>query len=191
MEYFLTITNLENDGDLLTKFKKLFLEYEYYSLFLQMIDKTRNHETCLLICDNFENILHTNRDEFSSKEFDSIDQKIIKLRLHCLDKTDRWNKYVEYFDYIFKTKTYFSEYSIDSDIERFGRFYIKTIRKYHHVHFLYNDSYRYDVIQRKIAKSLKSDKLGNLRHHPQSDLSDEEIERRYNEVIKWANMLNK
>ncbi|KOY81543.1 hypothetical protein I6G82_08570 [Lysinibacillus macroides] len=191
MQYFQTNTSIEKfDENILAKFKKLFLDYRYLKLFYQMIDKTRNHEICLLICDNFEKILMSNRSAFTLNEFESIDKKIIKLRLHCLDKTDRWNKYIEYFEYVFNNKNYYSTYSNESDVSRFGKFYIHTRKSEHHIHFLYEGSYRYEVIERKIARSLKTDKLGNLRHHPQSELTDEEINHRYNEVLKWSKILD-
>lgn len=181
----------ENDPTIINQFKNLFLDLINRSAFYQMIKRTRNYEACLLLCNNFDHILNHNKSKFTEKEFAEIDQDIIHLRLMCLDSTDRWNKYIEYFEEIFKTRKYYLTYSADCDITRFSRYYLRTQNNLHHIHFLYSGDRRYKLIQRKIAKSLKSNKLGNLKHHPQSELTDAEIERRYLEVLRWTANLKK
>ena len=50
------------------------------------------------------------------------------------------------------------------------------------VHFLWPTVYRQAVIERKVQAKRRGRRLGNLQHHPQDELSDEELHRR----LEWV-----
>ena len=54
------------------------------------------------------------------------------------------------------------------------------------VHHLWLLSHRQDLIVRKLARQRAGRRVGNLRHHPQSELSDAERRRRVSAVAEWA-----
>ena len=54
------------------------------------------------------------------------------------------------------------------------------------VHFLYYQSNRKKLIERKLAKKRAGKKTGNLHHARQEDLVDEEIKRRYERMKEKA-----
>lgn len=186
-EFLVHINNVVSfDDRLIDSFKQLFTDTLYWNAFNQMVMRTRNYEYCLLMCDNFERFLKANRTHFTEKEFREIDQQIILLRLRCLDSTDRWHKFLEFFEETLATKDYKLTYSLDSKSERFGRFYLGSDERFHYVHFLFIGSDRFDIVQRKAKREIDGKSTNHLRHHTQSDLTDEEIEHRYKEVLKWA-----
>lgn len=180
----------EYDKSVVDDFKSLFLSHANFMTLREMIISTRNYEVCLLMCDTFDRILSANQGAFTEEEALNIEKNIIKLRLLCLDKTDRWNQYVEYFDEVFSNKKYYYNAPNEDDADWYDKYFIEANGDTYKIHFLYGDD-RYDVIQRKIAKSMKSKNLGNLKHRPQSELTDEQIEQRYNQVIEWAGVFGK
>jgi hypothetical protein len=189
----LTSNSLSNNSNIAELFKITFLNYIYRNAFTQILDRTRNHELGLILCEKFEYFLNIFKDTLTAAEYETIDSYIITLRLNCLDKTDRWNKYIEYFDDVLNNKRYLNNYakSLDYNGERFGRFLVGENNKYYEVHFLYAGSFRYEIIQRKINRSLISNKLGNLKHHSQDRLTDEEIEKRINQILSMVENIEK
>ena len=154
-----TLMNLSEltENELLEKVKLLSASYRNH--FVQLINSTRNYEYGLQLSYEFEKLIQIYKSKLDVDEIEDIKLLFIQLRLNCLDKLDRWNAYIDYYD------------QVESD----GIF----------EHFLQYEIYRYEVVKRKIQKSMKSDKLGNLMHHPQSELTDQQIEERARDVIKW------
>ena len=60
-----------------------------------------------------------------------------------------------------------------------------------YLHFLWIVSHRKALIERKLAKQRAGRPLGNLRHHPQSELSDAELRRRLAWVAQLARSLRR
>ena len=52
------------------------------------------------------------------------------------------------------------------------------------VHFLWSTVWRKAVIERKVRAKREGRRLGNLRHHPQDELSDAERRRRLDWVVQ-------
>lgn len=176
-----------NDKQIFKNFKQLFLNYRYTNTFFEVICKTRNYEYGLMLCDKFDHILELYKDCLTNKNYQSIDKGIIGLRLLCLDKSDRWFRYLDTFEKVFIEKSYELTYSRDCEIERFGRFYKRSDRHSHFIHFLYMDEHRREIIKRKADRLVEGKSTDHLKHHPQSELTDEEIEQRYYEILnlKW------
>jgi hypothetical protein len=186
------INNVSNDHLLLKEFMQLFNDPIYWHSFRQILTKTRNEEYALVLADKFDNILESLRSQISDKDFEKFDIQIINLRMVALDQTDRWFRYLEYFEQIFEEKKYTMIYSKGSDdTKRFGRYLLKATANSNIVHFLYLSESRRQVIQRKVDRAIQGKSTKHLMHHTQEQLTDEEIERRYNQIIKHAEALVK
>lgn len=190
MNFKMVVHGLQNhdiyDKKLLSNFKKLFLNYQHRNTLFEIIRRTRDYEYGLLLCDRFDYILEIHKHSLSNKSYENIDQDIIGLRLMCLDKSDRWFGYLDYFERVFLEKKYEMTYSLDCDTERFGRYYRRSDYHLHYIHFLYNDDDRREIIQRKADRQVDGKSTTHLKHRPQSELTDNEIYSRYYEVLKRA-----
>lgn len=171
--------------------KKLFTNYRYCNTFFEIISRTRNYEYALSLCDLFDQILEFHRDSLNKDSFVNIDNGIIDLRLMCLDCSDRWFRYLDYFETTFLEKRYEITYSLDCAIDRFGRYLIRSDEYNHYVHFLYLSDDRRSIIQRKAERQVNGKNTSHLKHHTQDELSDMEIERRYKEILEYANLINR
>ncbi len=164
----------------------------YWNSFRQILTRTRNEEYSLILADKFSNILENLRSQISDEDFKKFDMQIINMKMVALDQTDRWLRYLEYFEQIFKEKNYTMIYSKGSDdTKRFGRYLLKKTENSNIVHFLYLSESRRQVIQRKADRAIHGKSTKHLRHHTQDQLTDEEIEHRYNQVIEHAEALIK
>ncbi|MEK4994509.1 hypothetical protein BSK62_16810 [Paenibacillus odorifer] len=170
--------------------KKLFTNYRYRNTFFEIISRTRNYEYALSICDLFDQILEYHGGNLNKELFKDIDSGVVDLRLMCLDRSDRWFRYLDYFETVFLEKKYEITYSLDSAIERFERYLIRSDEHSHYVHFLYLSDDRRSIIKRKAERQVNGKSSSHLKHHTQNELSDIEIERRYYEVLKYANLHN-
>lgn len=84
--------------------KKLFTNYRYRNTFFEIISRTRNYEYALSICDLFDQILEYHGGNLNKELFKDIDSGVVDLRLMCLDRSDRWFRYLDYFETVFLEK---------------------------------------------------------------------------------------
>lgn len=168
--------------DKLTYFKKL-LSYPFWNRACKLIIYTRHYEQGFLFVEHMMNLLNSFKNRLSTKEFEEFDINLIYLYLEIMDKSDRWMRYVEYFNLVRTEKPYSFTYSISEPPERFGDFLLRSDEDGHQVHFLYSINSRYEVIKRKIERLKNGASVNRLKHHPQSELSDEEIARRFNHIL--------
>jgi len=189
---FLGLVNqmIPNEKDALAQLKTLLLERFHFATLKMAITKTRSYDSALMAIDHFFNLLENNSGRLSDSEYAELDKKICILHLMCLDKSDRWNAYLQFFDIYLKTKKYKSSCYVEPrKSHKEPYLYIDSSNKTQ-VHFLYDEKMRYELIQRKVTKSLKSNKLGNLQHKKQIELTDFEIEQRFNDALDWLNRMN-
>lgn len=186
------INSVSNDYLLQKEFIQLLSDPIYWNSFRQILTRTRNEEYSLILADKFSNILENLRSQISGEDFKKFDMQIINMKMVALDQTDRWLRYLEYFEQIFKEKNYTMIYSKGSDdTKRFGRYLLKKTENSNIVHFLYLSESRRQVIQRKADRAIQGKSTKHLRHHTQDQLTDEEIEHRYNQIIEHAEALIK
>ncbi|MBE2973038.1 hypothetical protein [Priestia megaterium] len=186
------INSVSNDHLLQKEFIQLLSDPIYWNSFRQILSRTRNEECTLVLADKFDSILESLRPQISDEDFEKFDLQIINLRMVALDQTDRWFRYLEYFEQVFEEKSYTMIYSKGSDdTKRFGRYLLKATESTNVVHFLYLSESRRQVIQRKANRAIRGKSTKHLIHHTQGQLTDEEIEHRYNQIIKQAEALIK
>lgn len=147
----------------------LLIANRYRFQFIGLINTTRNYHYGLHLADIFENTLDVQKKNLKAAEIESVHLLVHHLRLNCLDKLDRWNSYISYYDKLSSIEPMPKRMEILLSLQRNRR----------------------DVIKRKIEKSTTSNKLGNLMHKPQSELSDKEIEERAKSLIEWVTNFDK
>ncbi len=130
-----------------------------------------------------------NKDNFDEKEYAEHIILIYSAIWHCLDCLDRWEEYIDSWEKIFGSLhySYTFSYSPSKSTKDINTGYYEDIEKYiitesagtYCVHFLYYQSNRKKIIEQKLRKKRAGKKIGNLLHARQEDLSDEEINTRY------------
>jgi len=170
------------------KFCKI-LSYPLVNLIRETIDYTRSYEAGLETWLNFLDFAEKNKQYLNKKERDEYFKTLYSCILHCLDCLDRWEEYLDVWEKIFSnTDLYYTlSYSPQKSNEQINTGYYDEIEKYiiseakgkYCVHFLYYQSNRKKLIEKKLAKKRAGKKIGNLLHARQEDLTDEERKRRY------------
>lgn len=172
-------------GKVFSQFRRLF-DWSCWVYVEQIILRTRSYDEGLEFTERMEAYLEAYQGHLTQREYMQIDQQLIRLKLTLLDKADRWHAYVDLWDKLYKEKQYLLTYDRSRDDPDFNRFVVKEDRYYKYVHFLYVGSHRYDLIKKKIQKLSEGKKVGNLMHRTQAELTDEEIEERYNFIMELA-----
>lgn len=187
--------NLLSNNLNIEKFRRI-LSHSIWNMLVETIDYTRSHE--LGIDKGLELLMYAEENQkcFGVEERQEHLEKLYLFILHELDKLDRWEEYLDAWDKI-QTNTGFSiTYSKrtkyeDANPQR-GQF--EDMRPYIlfedrtnlYVHFLYSISHRKKIVERKLGRKKAGKKVGNQFHAQQDDLSDEEINRRFDSMIKKA-----
>jgi hypothetical protein len=174
------------DGDFERKFKVVLSDPVWLSV-QWLVMATRDYERALNTVGMLLHYLEIKKAAFKREVYEQYEMKLLDFLLKLLDKTDRWEEYVDIYNHILKERpfyclTYSNERDNDPTFERFIRW---TGRKFHHVHFLYVHHYRYEVICRKLDKARSGKRTGNLYHAKQGDLSNEELQQRYDQTKQW------
>ena len=108
--------------------------------------------------------------------------------LDMLDRSDEWDGYLTAWEQI-RTHTHeVLTYRADARLAatRMAPFILGRTRDTLLVHFLFPTSHRKAVIERKVQAQRAGRRLGNRRHHPQSELSASERRRRLDRIVALA-----
>lgn len=174
------------DQDFERKFKVL-LSDPVWPAVQWLVMATRDYERTLNTVGMLLHYLEIKKAAFKKEVYEQCEMKLLDFLLKLLDKTDRWEEYVDIYNRILKERpfyclTYDNERGNEPEFEQFIRW---TGRRFHHVHFLYVHYHRYKVICRKLDKARSGRSTGNLYHAKQEDLSDEELQQRYDQTKRW------
>jgi hypothetical protein len=155
-------------------FKNL-LSDSYWWIVNLLFVTTRNYEKGLLSVDYLIELNEKYKNKLKSEEFIEFEAKIIEFKLILLDKADRWAAYVFLYESLLNDR--------EKTLEKHKPFTIidREDKRLKLTTALILQKKRYRLIKKKLKRELQGKKTGNLKHHPQSELSDEEIERR----ISW------
>lgn len=189
MDNFLQLFKTRDVNKTIETFKLLFT-YPYWNYVTQAITYTRYYEEGLMFVEKLFCLLNNYKHLLTENECEDIDISLIYFKLVLLDKSDRWMAFVDYFNQVRDEKCYTHTYSLDIGDSHgnppFKGYLIKKDKHYHYVHFLYQFSDRLEVIQRKIKRIKEGKKTDHLKHHSQSELSEEEIIRRFEWIFRLA-----
>lgn len=147
--------------------------------------RMRNYEQGLLLAEDLLDFLHKNANQITQQERNKWEPDFIGFKLQMLDYLNYWRDYIAYFNEVRKSTRFFCEYSSDAAAaqERFGTYLLGYENGRFMVHFLYLHDHRYQIICRKYQRQIHGKSTAHLCRHQQELLSDEEVERRNEEVI--------
>ena len=115
---------------------------------------------------------------------------IYHLLLHMLDRLDAWDTYLDVWQQLRHRTAYTVHHSIDVATDPKAQPYVlRRAGNRFALHFLWYTDYRKQLIARKLAKHRGGGRVGNLRHHPQTNLSDAERRRRLAWVVRRERLL--
>ena len=126
------------------------------------------------------------RTQLSAQEADDHCVKLYSFVLKMLDRLDQWDDYLAAWHQLRTHTTHALTYSAD-DRRRpaMSPYILRDDGPTWQVHFLWPESHRMEVIVRKARARGQGLRLGHL-HHPQSELTAREIQRRLHWVAYLA-----
>jgi hypothetical protein len=113
--------------------------------------------------------------------------KLYALVLDMLDRLDAWDTYLDVWQHLRQGTAYSLSYRGGAATHpRAQPYVLRRAGATTEVHFLWLTDHRHRLIARKLATHRAGRRVGNLRHHPQSELSDAELRRRLAWVAQLA-----
>ncbi|MBW2672112.1 MAG: hypothetical protein JRD89_01685 [Deltaproteobacteria bacterium] len=177
------------DGDFERKFKVLLSDPVWPSV-QWLVMATRDYENALNTVGMLLYYLETKKAAFDRETYEQYEMKLLDFLLRLLDKADHWEEYVNIYNRILEDRPFYClTYNRERNDPVFNRFIRWTDKKFHHVHFLYVHHHRYEVICRKLDKVRSGKRTGNLYHATQCNLSDEELQQRYDQTKQWIEQI--
>ena len=125
-----------------------------------------------------------NRERLTPTEFEAHMPRLYAFLLDMLDRADQWEEYLTTWEAIRANTSYALRYNPAAPLAQttMAPFILRREAGTLLVHFLWLTAYRKAVIERKVEAKRSGRRLGNLRHHPQDELSDQELRRR----VEWV-----
>jgi hypothetical protein len=167
---------------------KVFLSNPKFGYFNRLIDYTRSYERGLEIVLLLHNLFLHYKSKFTEREERDYATSIYFTILKYLDKLDRWEDYLSTWDIVRENTNYPMKYSLDSRKrhgQRINDYILREDAKNIYVHFLWSISHRKEIIAGKMKKKQLGQRINNIFHAKQSDLSVEEIKERFNWLLKY------
>ena len=183
-----TVTGCTRRIDLPT-FRAL-LGFPTWSLVTQFLVTGRWYEAGLDLA--FELLACADRYQpaLSAEEEADARTALYLLVLDMLDRLDAWETYLDVFQRLREGTTYSLSYRGGAaTYARAQPYVLRQEGETTELHFLWLIDHRKQLIARKRAKHRAGRRVGNLRHHPQSALSDAELRRRLAWVAELARTL--
>lgn len=171
--------------DLLSRFKALMSD-RYWLYARAAIISTRYYREGLEFVDRLTELNERFRQssELTKEEYERIDRYLIEFRLQLYDKLDWWPEYIEYFDKMREEKSYTKRYILQK--QGVDDYLLRIDERFKYVHFLYGQSHRYELIKKKLKRLREGKKVGNLYHHSQFELPEEEVRARFEFILNCA-----
>lgn len=163
-----------------------------WSLVTQFLVTGRWYETGLDLA--FELLACADRYQpaLSAQEEADARTALYLLVLDMLDRLDAWETYLDVFQRLRDGTTYALSYRGGAATSARAQPYVLRRKgETTDLHFLWLIDHRKQLIARKQAKHRAGRRVGNLRHHPQSALSDAELRRRLAWVAELARTLRR
>ncbi len=161
-----------------------------WGLVTQLLVTTRSYDTglelalaLLVVADRYEALRPAHEAARSPVP-------LYSLLLDMLDRLDEWETYLAVWHQLRRhttdTRTYGDGPHSAATGARAAPYVMRRTPGRIHLHHLWLGSHRKDLIERKVARRRAGRRVGHLRHHPQSELSDAELRRRVSAVAAWA-----
>ncbi len=163
----------------------ILLKYPMWNTVNSFFNRLRKFEEGLSFAEYSLDLVESNKEKLGKREFETYCTQLIFLKLNMMDCLNLWREYIEEYDRLLSDKNYYFtyQYSLERNDPVFNKFIVKQDNRYKYVHFLYLQNYVYEKIKRKLDKWLKWKNVEHLKKHQRDELSDEEIVRRYEEIM--------
>lgn len=167
---------------------RLLMSYPYINFVSQFFSRTREYELGLDFVDICRDLLDKYAADIPLTEAQRIEKDITFLELSFYDALNLWQKYLDFFEYIFlekRTPSYIVTYAPNPSQnarERFGRYLLGHDNKGLQVHELYLCEHRRAIIKRKLIKQEFGKNVEHLKRHQKEQLSNEEYLKRLQEM---------
>lgn len=141
--------------------------------------KCRNYEGGLALAEYLDWVMVTNTHRIAAQEYEEWDSRVVFLKLDMLDGLNRWLDYIEYYEEMRQSKRYCTPLkSFDEPVGDYKGYIVGANENFELIHFLYQYRRPYEAIKQKYAKWRAGGKVGNLRRHSQSELTEADIQDR-------------
>jgi hypothetical protein len=122
------------------------------------------------------------KDQLSNEEKNTYYVDTYSLILKMYDKLDMWEEYLSAWTEVRANTSHYLKYVkrvLDGpQKDKILPFVLREGKSVIFVHFLYQGSHRKDLIERKLAKSKRGERMGNMLHKCEPQCSAEEMKRR-------------
>lgn len=165
------------------------LSYPTWDLIQKAVISTRSYQESLDAGLLLLKYTELNKDRLTEHEFEENIKKLFYFILEMLDRLDQWEEYIETWESVRKNTKLsltYTKNSLQTHGIRMKPFIMKEDEERLYVHFLWTTLYRKELICRKIDKKKKGRKIGNLTHASQNELSNEEIQKRFEWIVGIA-----
>ncbi len=172
------------------KYRKI-MSYPVWNYIRQAVVSTRAYEEGLNVGLLLLYLTEEYHLQLNVKEYKKNSILLYCFILDMLDREDRWEEYLNAWEQIRENTNFAITYTMDARFhhgERMTPFILRMGPDFLYIHFLYTLLYRKEVITRKLNKKNSGGKTSNLLHARQEELSEAEIKRRLDWIIKIANI---
>jgi hypothetical protein len=153
--------------DMFRAFNALLSE-NYWWLVHRLFIETRNYEDGLIFVDFLLGLNDKYKCKLTLDKYTAFEARIIELKLILLDKADRWAAYIYLYESLLNDREKIYKHKPFATIDPCDkRIKLTSVLSLQHR--------RYQLIKKKLKREMQGWKTGNLKHHPQSELSDEQI----------------
>lgn len=167
---------------------RLLMSYPFVNFVSQFFSRTREYELGLDFVDICRDLLDKHAADIPLIEAQRIEKDITFLELSFYDDLNLWQKYLDFFEYIFlkkRTPSYIATYAPNPSQnaqERFGRYLLYHDNEGLKVHELYLFERRRALIKRKLIKQEFGKNVEHLKRHQKEQLSNDEYLKRLQEM---------
>ncbi len=188
MDELITFTQIDRNKLSPLQTMRLLMSYPYINFVSQFFSRTREYELGLDFVDICRDLLDKYATDIPVVEAQRIEKDITFMELSFYDSLNLWQKYLDFFEYIFlkkRTPPYILTYVpnlTQNARDRFGRYLLYCDNEELHVHELYLCERRRTVIKRKLIRQEFEKNVEHLKVHQKEQLSNEEYLKRVQEM---------
>ncbi|MCX6600767.1 MAG: hypothetical protein NT025_04300 [bacterium] len=171
----------------LAEYRKI-VNYPAWNFYSQAFIRTRSYEQGLEGAMRLIELTREFRDQLSNREYNSNMASLWFFVLNMLDRLDRWEEYLAMWDRL-RADTAFTWSGSTATLRRIcgselDPWVICENDKQVQVHFLWGTLRRKGIIEKKLLKSREGGKIRNMVHRKREELSEEEIQERFDRVVQ-------
>ena len=173
------------------------LSYPAWGFYSAIFIRTRSYEQGLKNGMRLIEITCELKDHLAEREYNSNMTTLWLFVLSMLDKLDRWIDYLAMWERLRKGTVFTWKASLETLRRMYGTkldpWIVLEEGNQVYVHFLWGTIQRKELIEKKLQKSRNGERLGNMVHRKREELSEEDIQERFDRVVfqfEYAKRIN-